>query len=553
MDLIRLYEPTTKIFNNNGIKTLHPTKALVYKADNGDFYLELDDVIDNVRDYQQDYIITVPTPWGVQGFRIDNIKIQDTKISTKAYHLFYDAARYLIADSYVVDKNCNDALDHLNNATDTKSPFTVLSDVPSSNSFRCVRKTLEEAIATVLERWGGHLERDNYNIKIKQSIGQDRGVVLSYGKNITSIKAEENWDDVVTKILPVGKDGLTLPETYVTRVDNLYDIPYTKKISFDQDYIDIESFETEEAYKEALTIDLRVQANQYLMANYLPKVNYTLSAELENIADIGDVIYVNHPKCNVNITTNVISVTYDVLYKRYTKIEFGNFKKKLENLVTTTTKAAVDAATEEVKNTQVEFNSNLMEATSKINSVLNEGYVIKEQNQILVLDRLPKETAVHVIRINHQGIGFSSSGINGIFTSAWTIDGTLDMAQVNTINLTADLIKGGTLKLGSVEGEDGQIELYDESNTLIVRGDKHGLKVFGTNGTYVVLNPQDGFAGFDANNNKIYWADGDEFHMKKSIVEEEITIANKVRMLPITVYNNSNEITNDGIGFVAVV
>jgi phage-related protein len=45
-------------------------------------------------------------------------------------------------------------------------------------------------------------------------MGQDRGVVLSYGKNIINIQADENWSEVVTKLLPVGKDGLLLPETY---------------------------------------------------------------------------------------------------------------------------------------------------------------------------------------------------------------------------------------------------------------------------------------------------------------------------------------------------
>lgn len=553
MELIRLYEPTTKIFNNNGVKVLHPIKALVHKADNDSYYLEIEDRIENVQDYQQDYIIAVPTPWGVQGFRIGNIKIENNKISSKAYHLFYDTSRYLVTDAYVVAKNCNDALDHLNSATDITSPFTTLSDVPSTNTYRCVRKTLEEAIATVIERWGGHLERDNFNIAIKQTIGQDRGVTLSYGKNISSIKAEEDWDDVVTKILPVGKDGLLLPEKFLELPNNPYDVPYTKTVSITQDEIELEDYETEEAYHEALVTDLRVKAQQHLNANSVPKVNYSVSAEMTNIADIGDIIYVNHPKCNIKITTNVISVTYDVMQKRYIKIEFGNFKKKLENLITETTQSAVNEATETVRENQSHFTESLQQATADIKNVLGGGYVIKEANQILVLDRLPKEEAIHVIRINHEGIGFSNSGWNGTFTSAWRIDGTLDMAQINTINMTADLIKGGTLKLGSVEGEDGQIELYDESNTLIVKGDKHGLKVFGTNGTYVVLNPQDGFAGFDKNDVKIYWADGDEFHMKKSVVEQEITIASKVRMLPITVYNTDNEITNDGVGFVAIV
>lgn len=51
--------------------------------------------------------------------------------------------------------------------------------------------------------------------------------------------------------------------------------------------------------------------------------------------------------------------------------------------------------------------------------------------------------------INSAGIGFSNTGINGTFTTAWTIDGTFNAQAINIINLTADLIKGGTLRLGS--------------------------------------------------------------------------------------------------------
>ena len=170
----------------------------------------------------------------------------------------------------------------------------------------------------------------------------------------------------------------------------------------------------------------------------------------------------------------------------------------------------------------------------------------------MVVDTLPKENATNVIMINSGGIGFSNSGINGTFNSAWTIDGTMDMQQINVINLVADMIKGGTLKLGSNLNEAGILELYDESNTLICKADKDGLTIYCEDNTYVKLNPEVGFAGYDAQNNKIYWADGDEFHMKKSVVEEEITIASKLRMIPITITENGT-VVNDGIGFVAMV
>ena len=195
---IKVYEADETLFNHNGLKILKPYKAIVYKEDNGDYYLEIEDSIDNIAYYQQGYIIRVSTPWGEQGFRISNPTKKNRKITIKAWHLFYDSAKYVIEDSNVVDKSCNDALDHLNTACDQLTPFSTISDITSINSFRCVRKSFEEAVNTVLERWGGHLDRDNFKIEIRDTIGQDRGVVLAYGKNIESIEAKENWDNVVT-------------------------------------------------------------------------------------------------------------------------------------------------------------------------------------------------------------------------------------------------------------------------------------------------------------------------------------------------------------------
>ncbi len=551
--MISIYPSDELNFKDNGIKILHPLKALIYKEDNGDFRIDIKDTLDNLNYYQEGLIIRTDTPWGKQGFRLTNPEINNNIITCKGYHLYFDTKRYIIVDSYVVDKNCNDAIDHLNNACDVKTPFTLISDIPTVNSYRCVRHTLEEALAVVTERWGGHLKRDNFNIEIRQNIGQDRGVTLSYGKNIKNIKSNENWDNVVTKLLPVGKDGLTLPEIWVENEEELYDIPYSKVISFDQSEIVEEDYQVDgvldvEAYQNALISDLRAKAEDYIQLNKLPQVNYTLSANINDISDIGDTIYVKHPKCNIDITTTVIAVEYDCISNQYTKIEFGNFKNKLGDLIGNVTSSIIEETSKENQETYSKLQKELNDATNKINEAMSSSYVINDGgSQMLIVDRLPKEEARNVIRVNSAGIGFSQDGINGTFKSAWTIDGVLDMQQINVINLVADLIKGGTLKLGSNLNESGVMELYDESNKLISIFDKTGLTFFNQDNSYIKINPEVGFAGYDANGNKTYWVDEDEFHQRKSVVEEEITIASKIRILPIKTD------TNNGIGFVSVV
>ncbi len=556
--MISIYSSTENQFSNIGIKVLKPIQAIITKEDNGKYEIDLKDTIENIDYYQEGLIIRVPTPWGYQGFRLTNPKKANRFCTCKGYHLYFDTSRYLIWDSYVVDKNCNDALDHLNNACDAETPFTFISDIQTVASYRCIRHTLEEAIALVIERWGGHLVRDNYNIAIRNTIGEDRGVTLRYGVNIQTTNASEKWDDVVTKILPVGKDGITLPERYITLEEDLYDIPYSKIVHFDQDNITEEDYTDEsgnfdeESYQNDLIRDLRSKATEHLQTNKLPKVNYSLNAYIKNVSDIGDVIYVNHPKCKIDITTTVIGIEYDCIREQYTKIEFGNFKEKLENLRENIISSVTSEVSSESNEKIAKLQRNLETATNRIRSAMSDSFVIYDGNKIMVVDSLPAESARNVILINNGGIGFGQNGINGTFKSAWTIDGTLDMQQINVINLVADMIKGGTLKLGSVLNESGKMELYDEANRLICLADKTGLTVYCEDGTYVKLNPEVGFAGYDSQDNKIYWVDGDEFHQKKSVVEEEITIASKLREIPITITENGR-IVNDGIGFVALV
>lgn len=562
--MIKIFEATDKIYTSNGDKIILPLKAKVHKQDNGDFYLDLEAPLSYIDYLVPNNIIVANTPQGDEPFRIANVENTRSKIKVKAYHVFYDSKNYLIQDSYVVDKNCNDALDHLNNSTDTTSPFTTISDITKIASYRCVRKSLYEAIQVLLERYGGHLYRDNWTIGIKASLGQDNGVTIRYGKNLKDIKATYDWSNVVTKLLPVGKDGILLNATdpyasvYLLS-QTQYEIPFTKTVSFDQSNISEDDYKDEEtgevdvdAYTQALVNDLAEQGQNYIETNSLPVVNYTLSANVEKVSDIGDTIQVIDEKLGINLLTNIISYEYDCVLDKYTQIEFGNFTPTLSGLMNSITNQTQKIVDEGVATIRVTLGDELKEAQDKIWNALGSSYVIYEGDKILVVDSLPKETARNVIMINNGGIAFGQNGINGQFSSAWTIDNVLNMEQINVINLTADLIKGGTLKLGSNLNQNGQLEVYDEANTLIAELDKDGLKMYGVDGSYVLMNNTVGFAGYDRLGNQIYWVSKDEFHMKKSVVEEEITLCNKMRFIPIEIYDDNNKLVNDGIGLVSV-
>lgn len=75
-------------------------------------------------------------------------------------------------------------------------------------------------------------------------------------------------------------------------------------------------------------------------------------------------------------------------------------------------------------------------ATKLINAWAEKGYIYQTQNEIYILDALPKENTKYCIRMNLGGIAFSQNGWQGPYNSAWTIDGKFN----------ADFITAGTLR-----------------------------------------------------------------------------------------------------------
>lgn len=553
--MLKVFDSTDTSFSTNGNAVILATKARVFNQDNGDFYLELTCGVEYNDYLASGCIICSPTPQGEQAFRIRNITKKGNKLTVKAYHVYYDSDNYLIQDSYVVDKTCNEALNYLNEATDDISPFTMISDITTVDSYRCVRKSLNEAVMLITERWGGHLKRDNWSISVLSDIGVDNGINIQYKKNLQDLTATYKWDDVVTKLLPVGQNGVLLDEIYVYAPIQ-YDLPYTKTVSFSQD-IDEDDFKDSdgntntEEYEQAIKEDLLEKATEYVNTYCYPTVNYTLKAQLEKVTDIGDTIRVIDERLGIDITTQVIKYEYDAIQEKYISLEFGNFGNTLNDLISNV-KSTVSSAVESASVTLTSsLQSALEEAQDKIWNALGSSYCIYQGDKILIVDTLPASEAVNVIMINSAGIGFSTSGINGDFTTAWSIDGTFNASAINVINLTADLIKGGTLTLGSVLNQSGKVEVYDEANTLICTIDKQGLIMYASDGGYIVLNQEVGLAGYDATGNPIYWVSDNEFHMSKAVVEEEITLCNKLRFIPMTITDSNGNVTSDGIGLVS--
>lgn len=190
--------------------------------------------------------------------------------------------------------------------------------------------------------------------------------------------------------------------------------------------------------------------------------------------------------------------------------------------------------------------------------------------EILILaDSADIDTATQVWRWNAGGLGYSKNGYAGPYDTAITIDpvtgdgqinaawittGSLNALSANITDLSATMFAGKLIVLGGAE--DCRLEVHDENNppNVLCRLDANGLECFGaTVGgvTPSVLFDKNGVTGYsdsaDKENTAIFWTKEDQFHMKNSVVENELQIGGKIRFVPITTGSNN------GIGIVAIV
>lgn len=155
-----------------------------------------------------------------------------------------------------------------------------------------------------------------------------------------------------------------------------------------------------------------------------------------------------------------------------------------------------------------DWSSDIATAVSNATNLITGGlggYVVintdanDKPQEILIMDTASVATAVHVIRINKNGIGFSSNGYNGPFTNAWTIDGNLVADFITTGTMSANRIKGGTLSLGGAGNADGVILIYNASGQEIGRWDKDGIKA--VEGVHLAGTI---YLGYETANKKVY-------------------------------------------------
>ena len=348
--MIKIFDANDRNFSTAGNIIIEPTKCREFKKKslNG-WYIEVEIPIKYKEYIEKDKLCVIKTKSKLnpQAFRIaDNITYTNRKITFTADHVMFDAKNYFLVDVRPTKLNGINTLNYINQRTDNVSPFTMYSNVENVDTAYFIRKSLLEAWAIIEERWNGVFDADNWNISFLQTIGHDNGETIIYGKNMQSMEIFEDWSNVVTRLYPVGYDGLMLPEKYIES-DVKYEIPYTKPVDFQTE------LEQEEQTEENLIEELRANAKKYIEENKYPKVSYTTTSNINDKMEIGDTVQVLHPL--VTIRTEVLEYEYDIVSNKIKSLTFGNFSRD------------VKAKFDNIKNTINQLNETLSNQIAVIN------------------------------------------------------------------------------------------------------------------------------------------------------------------------------------------
>lgn len=330
-----------------------------------------------------------------------------------------------------------------------------VADAPAS-----VRSWFGGKEGSLIDVYGGEWHYDNYRCTLKKARGEDRGVVIRYGKNLIDLDQEENISNVWTGVLPFWQDqeGGTIVRAPIVNVAGSFD--FRRVLTLDLS-LDFENQPT----KEQLT----ARAKTYIEANDIgvPSVNLTVDwAQTTERVDLCDTVTVEFEKIGITAKAKCIRTVYDVLKERYSAVEFGDAKTNIVDTIA----GLQDAEKKQETSVPATMIRAIQNATALITGN-SGGYVILHDSdgdgapdEILVMDTDDIATATKVWRWNKSGFGYSSSGYDGGYGTAITMDGQIVADYITTGSLSADRISGGTITGVAFNNGSGTFEVDESGN-----------------------------------------------------------------------------------------
>lgn len=481
-----LFAPTATAFTTNGLGKLSDAASCTVKETrNGAFELTLKYPIEGIHYaeiQQRSIILAKPNPVDLaQPFRVYRIsKPINGLVTVYAYHISYDLTGIPVSPYSAASVQA--ALAGFSTNAIAANPFTFWSDMTSSGDFTVKSPaSIRSLLPTMLEVYGGEYKYDKYTVRLYQQRGVNRGVTIRYGKNLTDLKQDENCSNVYTGVYAYysGGNGIVETSPKVTPAPGTYD--YTRVLPLDL---------TAE-FKEAPTAEtLKAAAEQYMSDHNIgvPEVSLNVSfvqleqtqeykdlALLERV-ELCDTVTVIFERLGVNATAQVTSTVYNVLIDAYDSVTIGNVRKNVAMTI-------AEQAQEIAKGPDLTaLQAAVIEATELITG--NQGgYVVihsstggKTPDEILIMDQPDIESAVQVWRWNKSGLGYSSSGYNGPYGLAMTIDGKINADFITTGDMDAARITAGIL-----QSKDGRFLIDLTANTITMKNTS-GNTVFSFDG-----------------------------------------------------------------------
>lgn len=498
-----LFPSTATEFTTQGLGALSDAiSCIVTEERNGLYELEMQYPQSGIHfsEIQNRCIIyAIPSPYReAQPFRVYRITRPINGIATiYAQHISYDLAG--IPVNPFTAGSAAEALSGMASHAAVESPFSFWTDKSTTANFSVLvpsasRSVLGGVEGSILDVYGGEYLFDKFLVRLYNQRGNDNGVVIRYGKNLTDVEQDANISSVATGVLPywVGAEG-ELVQGNIVNVDGTFDFVRIMTIDFSSD------FENQPTASE-----LETRAMQYIKSNKIgvPSVSISVSfVQLEQTeeykdlsllekCDLCDTVTVQFEALGINAKAEIVRIITDVLLERYQSVEVGDIRANI----------AYTIADQQQKIEKAPTTSAMQKAINNATNWLTsaDGYVIavKDDNstwkEILFLDTPSVETAKNVLRINTNGIGFSTNGVNGPYRNAWTIDGslvadfittgTLNAALAKIINIDATNINTGTLnadliKAGTINSTSGNVSLNLDFGIQEWRSDFNGQEI----------------------------------------------------------------------------
>lgn len=487
--MIEIYLKTNTNYDKNGDITLNPTSCTYKDSEN---LITLEHFIDDEGRWKYinfENVIAAEENGKKKFYRIYNVVRELYSVTAYARPIFYDLIDKVLLDVRPTNKIGQEALDII--LADTG--FTGHSNISNLSTAYYVRKNIVEALLgneenSFLNRWGGEFYCENFDVYINDKIGSNNGVRVEFGYNLNEIEEDVNIEEVVTRIIPVGYDGIML-EGNAPWVDspliNKYTQPKMRVIEFSDIKVK-ENSEDEEGFDtiEEARAELIKQCN-LLFDNGIdkPVINYkidminlantTAYKDFEMLVEVnkGDTVtcYIKH--LDIDVKARVIDYERDLITGEYTYIELGNVVSNFFN-----EQADIQSKVNNILNSNGSVKAQTLEGT--INAIQAQFKALKDVAQpqdvraMLFEDRVEDSPTFGCMCIGTMGFEIASSFKPG--TKEW------DFRTFGTgKGFIADHIIAGILSAVLIRNLDGsfEIDLSKPGGALFKNNGKDAIKI----------------------------------------------------------------------------